>query len=394
MELRLASSRVVTGVPGEPLVRAATVIAEAGVITEVIEGVRPGVPLVEGFLVSGFVDTHCHGGAGAHFTDADPAAVVRAIQLHRRHGSTTLFASTVSEDVPVLQAQLDRLRPLVECGELAGVHLEGPFLAPAKAGAHVLSRLRDPASDLVEQLVSDPIVAMITLAPERQGALAAIKACAAHGVAPAIGHTDADADQARAAIAAGARVVTHLYNAMRPIHHRDPGPIPTLLTNPDVMLELICDGVHLDADVVALTIATAGIDRVALVTDAMAAAGVGDGHWRLGEHDVQVRSGVARLTREGGEQGAIAGSTLTMDRAVEFLVQQVGISVPDAAIMASATPARWHGLGDVGELAPGRVANWCVLRDDGRLDGVAFRGQWLTPPTSSNPAVSDWSCHE
>lgn len=378
METRIASRRVVTGEAGAP--RPMTLVVRDGVLTEVDEGLQPGATVLDGVVVPGFVDTHTHGAAGAAFTDADAQA---AIDHHRRHGSTSIFASTVTASLPDVHAQLDRLRPLVEAGELAGVHLEGPFLSPAKKGAHTESLLIDPLPERIEPLVSDPIVRMVTIAPEREGALVAARACAEHGVAAAFGHSDADAATARAGVDAGMSVATHLFNAMRPINHREPGPVPVLLTDPRVMVELICDGVHLAPEVVLMAIQTAGPDRVALVTDAMSATGQSDGDYELGGLGVQVRDGVARLKTVDGSPGAIAGSTLTMDRAVEFLVR-LGVPIEDAARMAATTPARWHGLGDVGELAPGRRADLCVLGDDGSLEAVMRRGTWVVaPPTHS-----------
>jgi N-acetylglucosamine-6-phosphate deacetylase len=214
---------------------------------------------------------------------------------------------------------------------------------------------------------------MVTLAAELEHAADAVATFAGEGVIAAIGHTDASYDEARAAIGAGATVATHLFNAMRPVHHREPGPIPALLEDERVTVELICDGVHLHPAIVRMAIAAAGVERVVLVTDAMEAAGVGDGDYVLGELAVRVVDGVARLV----EGGAIAGSTLTMDRAFRFVVQ-AGVAVQDAVRMASATPARLLGLSDqVGELRAGLDADLVVLDETLALQAVMAKGLWV-----------------
>ena len=191
---------------------------------------------------------------------------------------------------------------------------------------------------------------MVTIAPERDGALEAIELLAAHGVVAAVGHTDATYEQTRAAVAAGATVGTHLFNGMRPVHHREPGPIVALLDAPNVVCELVADGVHLHDGMLAFATSTAGPDRAALITDAMAAAGMPDGEYDLGGQAVTVADGVARLARDG----AIAGSTLTMDAALRHAVA-AGIPIADAVRMAATTPARAIGLGDQVGRAPGRA---------------------------------------
>ncbi|HYN93421.1 MAG TPA: amidohydrolase family protein, partial [Pilimelia sp.] len=228
-----------------------------------------------GWLVPGFVDLHCHGGGGHSFVDGDPAAARAAAAYHRGHGTTTLLASLVTAPVAALAAATRALGPLVDAGVLAGLHYEGPYLARARRGAHDPAHLRDPAEAELRSLLAlvPGAVRMVTLAPELPGAAAAIELLAGAGVVPAIGHTAASYAQTRAAVAAGARVATHLFNGMPPVHHRQPGPVAALLTAPEVVCELIADGVHLDDGALALAVAAAGPDRTALVTDAIAAAG-------------------------------------------------------------------------------------------------------------------------
>ena len=332
-----------------------------------------------GWLVPGFVDTHVHGGGGADYAGPEPADVQRAVNFFRRYGTTSTFASLVTAAPDRLVDQIGRLAPLVHAGELAGIHLEGPFLNPDRRGAHEPSLLIEPDPALIERLlaVGEGTVKMITIAPELPGGLDAVRQVVAAGVTAAIGHTAGDDQITRAALDAGARVATHLFNAMPPIHHREPGPIPLLLSDPRCLIELICDGVHLHPDVIAMAVAAAGPERVALVTDAMIATGSADGRYRLGELDVVVSDGVARLGTEDGSPGSIAGSTLTMAEAVALLVQQVGVSLPDTAQMAATTPARWHGLSDVGEITPGRRADLVLLDDQGRLVRVMRAGRWI-----------------
>ncbi|BAK37623.1 N-acetylglucosamine-6-phosphate deacetylase [Microlunatus phosphovorus NM-1] len=335
---------------------------------------------IDGWVVPGFVDTHGHGGGGATYATTDPDEARRARQFHREHGTTTAIASLVTAELDMLAAQIAVLQPLVEAGEFAGIHLEGPFLSARRKGAHDPDLLRDPEPAVVMGLVerSQGAVTMVTLAPELPGGLASVRDLADAGIVVAIGHTDADDATAAAALDAGATVVTHLFNAMPSIHHREPGPIPRLLADDRCEIELIADGFHLHPQVIELAVAAAGVDRVALVTDAMAAAGMPDGDFALGELRVAVRGGQARLVTPGGTPGSIAGSTLTMAAAFERMVGW-GYSIEQVAAMAATTPARWHGLDAVGELAPGCRADLCVVDDHGQLLRVMQGGSWVVP---------------
>ncbi|MGA4669091.1 N-acetylglucosamine-6-phosphate deacetylase [Propionibacteriaceae bacterium Y1923] len=374
----IASHKVVTGDTG-PEPRPLTLRIEDERVLDVRDGIDAAAELVDGWVIPGYVDTHCHGAAGTDLAAADPDGVAAAIAHHRRHGTTTQFASTVTESMDEVVAQVGRLRPLVEAGELAGIHLEGPFLSEAKKGAHNPDLLVDPTPERVSAILeaSGGSVRSITLAPEREHGLAATAAFTEAGVMAAFGHSDADHVTTRASLDAGAGVVTHLFNAMRPIHHREPGPIPVLLDDPRAMVELICDGTHLHPDVIAMAIDAAGIHRVGLVTDAMSATGQPDGDYGLGSLRVGVRGGVAKILNDDGSLGAIAGSTLTMGAAVEFVVSQVGREVGEAAIMAATTPARRFGLDQVGQLVAGRLADLCIVDDGGALQKVMRRGVWV-----------------
>lgn len=354
---------------------------------ERIAEVVPGDVDSDRWLLPGFVDIHTHGGGGHDLSTGDAAAARAAAAYHLRHGTTTMLASLVSAPPAALRAAVVAYLPLVADGTLAGVHLEGPYLSPARRGAHRGDFLRDPSrAELADLLAAGAgTVRMVTLAPEREGALDAIALLAARGVVAAVGHTDATYEQTAAAVAAGATVATHLCNAMRPVRHRDPGPVPALLTAPTVVCELIADGVHLHDGMLRLAATTAGPDRVALVTDAVAAAGAPDGEYELGGRPVVVSGGVARLARrdagerpgEAGGLGPLAGSTTTMDAALRRVVA-AGVPLVDAARMAATTPARAVGLRDrVGALLPGLRADLVELDADLRVRRVMRAGAWV-----------------
>jgi len=348
-------------------------------IVEVGEGEAPRPPdaaLGDVTVVPGFVDIHVHGGGGASFdAGAADAADVVAV-THLAHGTTSMAASLVSDTPDRMARAVRELAGLVDDGRLAGIHLEGPWLSPRRSGAHQPGALSHPDPADVDSLLAagDGAVRMVTLAPELPGGLDAVRRLDAAGVVVAIGHTDATYDEARAALDAGARVGTHLFNAMRPLHHREPGTVGALLDS-TAAVEVIADGVHLHPAVLRTAFASAP-GRCILVTDAMAAAGAPDGDYRLGPMEIEVRVGVARLA-DGTGSGAIAGSTLTMDAAVRYAVRTAGLPLLDVVHAASTTPAATWGLDEVGALAPGRRADLVVL--DAGLDVVRVMraGAWL-----------------
>ncbi|HSV67895.1 MAG TPA: N-acetylglucosamine-6-phosphate deacetylase [Mycobacteriales bacterium] len=335
-------------------------------------------PLPAAVLVPGFVDIHGHGGGGASYLTTDPDEAARAAAFHLAHGTTTAVASLVTTPLDVLRRQVDALADLVEAGVLAGLHLEGPWLAAARCGAHPVALLRPPAAGEVGGLLAAGrgTVRMVTLAPELAGGLAAVRAVVEAGAVAAVGHTDATYDVTRAAIEAGATVATHLYNGMRPVHHREPGPVVAALADPRVTVEIINDGAHLHPAVVRGVVDSAGVGRVALVTDAIAAAGLADGRYTVGGQAVVVTDGVVRLA--GG--GSMAGSTLTMDAAFRRAACEVGVSLPAAAEMCAGTPAAALGLADVGALSAGRRADLVALDGALRVVGVLARGRWAVCP--------------
>ena len=326
-------------------------------------------------ILPGFVDLHCHGGGGASYTSADPEQITRAARTHLEHGTTTTNASLVSAYYDDLIVQIRALIPFVDDGTLHGIHLEGPWISPTYCGAHDPATLRHPNPDDVARIldVGGGRITMVTIAPELPGALESIERIVAAGAIAAIGHTAADGEAARAAVDAGATVATHLFNAMPPLLHRAAGPVGVLLTDDRVTVELIPDGVHLGPEVIALTMATAS-DRAALITDAMAAAGAGDGIYVLGDLEVRVADGQARLVSDG----SLAGSTLFMDSGVRRAVRLADVALADASAAASAVPARALGLADRGALEPGQRADLVVLDDALQVERVMRAGRWTS----------------
>ncbi|MER6391732.1 N-acetylglucosamine-6-phosphate deacetylase [Streptomyces sp. NPDC059382] len=339
------------------------------------------VDLTGHWIVPGFVDMHNHGGGGASFTSGTAEEVLRGVRTHREHGTTTVIASTVTGDLAELARRAGLLAELTQQGEIAGIHFEGPFINPCRKGAHKEDLLRDPDPAEVRKLIdaSHGAARMFTLATELPGGLDSVRLLAEHGVIAAIGHTDSTYEQTRQAIDAGATVATHLYNAMPGLEHRSPGPIAALLEDERVTVELINDGTHLHPAMLELAFHHAGAHRVALITDAMDAAGFGDGTYHLGPLEVEVKEGVARLV----EGGSIAGSTLTLDTAFKRSVTVDKLPVESVVQAISANPAKLLGLYDeVGSLEAGKYADLVVLDAEFEVKGVMRRGEWIVSPVS------------
>lgn len=338
-------------------------------------GVPPRAPDIDSprsTVVPGFVDTHTHGGGGASFSTTDPREVVQAVETHRTRGTTTMLASLVTAPIAALTRQVAALAELVQDGTLGGIHLEGPWLSPAYKGAHDSRHLTKPESSAVDALfgIGRGTIRMVTIAPEVEGAMEAIRQVVGLGAVAAIGHTGADYDLTKVAIDAGATVATHLFNGMPPLHHREPGPVLALLEDPRVTVEVIADGVHLHPQVARFAMLHAA-GGFSLVTDAMAAAGGADGQYRLGGREVRVSGG--RATLAGTD--TIAGSTVTMHQAFQNVVA-AGLPLLDAVEAASATPASRLGLSDVGRLETGFRADLLLLDERLELQGVMRGGVW------------------
>ncbi|MFI6401732.1 N-acetylglucosamine-6-phosphate deacetylase [Streptomyces sp. NPDC050548] len=361
------------------IVRGGRVIVDGTKITDAAPDNAQVLDVTGHWLVPGFVDLHNHGGGGASFTSGTVEDVLKGIHTHRLHGTTTLVASTVTGEMDFLTHRAGLLSELAEQGDLAGIHFEGPFISPCRKGAHSEALLREPDPADVRKLVDAArgSAKMVTLATELPGGLDSVRLLVEHGVIAAIGHTDASYEQTVEAIDAGATVATHLYNAMPQLGHREPGPIAALLEDERVTVELINDGTHLHPAALELAFHHAGAGRVAFITDAMDAAGFGDGRYMLGPLEVEVSEGVARLV----EGGSIAGSTLTLDRAFKRAVTVDRLPVEDVVTAISANPAKLLGSYDeIGSLEPGKYADLVLLDSDFDLKGVMRRGTWVVEP--------------
>lgn len=324
------------------------------------------------WVTPGFVDIHTHGGGGASFDDGEDA-IRTGMALHQKHGTTRFVLSLVTAPVDDLAVRVAGIAAMMQDDRrILGSHLEGPFLDARHKGAHDPALLRQATPSDVELLLgaANGTLRQITLAPEQPGGLDAVRAFSDAGVAVAVGHTAADYAQTLAAFDAGASILTHAFNGMDGIHHRAPGPVAAATHTAGVTLEIVNDGVHIHPEVVRMAFASAP-GRMALITDAMAAAGSNDGDYILGSLAVQVRDGVARLA----DGGSIAGSTLTLDDALRRAVTEVGIPVEDAVLALTETPATAVGRGgDLGRLAAGYAADAVLLDDDFRVLQVFTAG--------------------
>jgi len=375
----LTGGRVVTpaGVLSPGWIRVAGTAIDAVGPGEPGEQRSSGLPVTRlsgHWVLPGFIDMHVHGGGGTSFTQGTAEDARHTADFHRRHGSTTIVASLVTAPLTDLDARAAMLAGLAREGVIAGLHLEGPFLSAARCGAQDPRHMIAPDVAAFERLHAAAAgqLRVITVAPELPGATALIKAAAQAGVIAAVGHTDATADITSAAVDAGASHATHLFNGMRPLHHREPGPVGALLDRDEVSCEVIADGVHVHNTAIRLVARACGPGRLVLVTDAMAAAGMPEGRYRLGSMQVDVARGVARLAAE-----AEPGSTATMAGVVRRAVA-AGLPVTDVAAAASTTPARLLGLVErTGALRAGLHADLVVCDEEFGLRAVMRQGEWV-----------------
>ena len=379
----LASERIVSadGVrPGELVIengRIAAVRAPTDAPGVLDLGRRPVLP--------GYIDLHVHGGGGAQCNTDDPEEVLAMARFHATRGTTALLATTVAARVEELEAALAAIAHCTSRSggaSVLGAHLEGPFISRRRPGAMDPAVFIEPDQRSLQRLLDagGAAVRMMTIAPELPGALDMIRALVAAGMTLALGHSDATYDETRAAVRAGARCATHTFNAMPPLHHREPGLLGAALDLDELTCELICDGIHVHPAALRLAFRAKGLSRTTLVTDAMQAAGMPDGDYRLGGATVTVSCGRAEIA--GG--GSIAGSTLTMDAAVGNAVRFLGISLEEAAVLASRNPARLLGIDHrKGAIAPGFDADLTILDHDLRACGTLVAGEWAHGPPSA-----------
>jgi N-acetylglucosamine-6-phosphate deacetylase len=339
---------------------------------EVVGGVvvRSGLasPGGRGIAVPGFVDLQVNGFAGVDFLDADAAGYRRAGEALLETGVTAYLPTFITAAEAQVISALGEVPGGGGGPRILGVHLEGPFLAEGRLGVHPPSARRDPDAELLERLLGSGPVRMMTLAPELPRADAIVDLLRARDVVVSFGHSDATAEEANAGFDRGVHTVTHLFNAMRPFHHREPGLAGAALARDDVVVQVILDGVHLAPETAELVWRAAG-GRVALVTDATAGAGAGDGSYTLGGIEVEVKSGVAR-----DRGGALAGSTLTMIEAVRNL-HAFGAPLVDAVQAATGVPARVLGLSEIGRLGARLPADVVVLDDSLEIQRVLVAGE-------------------
>ncbi len=358
-------------------------------ITDVSPAAANSGPPPGEVILPGLLDIHCHGGGGHTFSTFSADEALAAAAYHASCGTTGVVASLVTAAPDDLLRQVRALAPLVADGRLLGIHLEGPFLSPARRGAHSPLLLRDPDPALAEDLLkaAGGAIKIVTLAPERTGATAVAELLRAAGVVVAFGHSDADYAVFSAALGAagGAALVTHLGNAMPPLHQRAAGPIAAALAaaaRDEASVELISDGVHVDAGFTRLVFSAAAPGRVVLVTDAMTAAGMPDGTYQLGPLRVRVADAVARLAPDEAAgpaeptAGAIAGGTSNLLRVVATAAA-AGVPLAEAARAASQSPARVLGLADRGRVAPGMAADLVLTDESLTVLRVLRAGRWL-----------------
>ena len=309
---------------------------------------------IENCLVPGFIDLHCHGGGGNYFSDLSDSGIANVIRTHREHGTSIGLASLVTEPIEVLKQQIQRLLPFAERGEIAGIHLEGPYLAKSRCGAHDPDLLRLPTIPEIEELLSvgKGQIKMVTIAPELSGGIEAINYLSSKNVIAAMGHSAANYAQTLEGLEAGSNLITHFPNAVSKLGDEGETLAKLVMNDQRLALEIILDGHHVDDESVS-RIMTAAKNRIVLVTDAMCAAGGADGHYAIGKLPVTVKDSVARLD----SNGALAGSTLTMDQAFFNAYSRYGFTLPQAVAASSTVPSRILGMRDRGEIAVGKRAD-------------------------------------
>lgn len=329
-----------------------------------------------GWLLPGFIDIHVHGGAGSQFMDATPQALHTIARFHSKYGTTAMLATTVAAPLDQLERVLDcvhqyRIKPQ-PFAQIAGVHLEGPFLNKKRPGAQNPLHFLAPDTAILKRWLHDypETLRLVTLAPELPGATDMIRMLKVAGVVSACGHTEATYEEVINAVPCGLTHAVHTFNAMRELHHREPGTVGAVLTDDRITAEVIADGLHVHPACIQMLYRLKK-EQLILVTDAIAASGLGDGTYKLGDLDVIVKEGTARLK----ENGALAGSTLTMLAAFQFAVRVAGIPIEDASRMASLNPARVIGIdGSTGSIKTGKKADLIWLDRDLNLKQVWVAG--------------------
>jgi len=358
------------------------VLIEDGIIAKISSRDRTEIPRTcevvdypTEILAPAFVDIHVHGAAGHDVMEAADEAMPCIERFLAKHGVGSYFPTTVSAPIDATLAALARLADAIEkpaAGARArpvGIHLEGPFISHARRGVHPPKDLLRPSLQVFDQFwqAARGHIRVLTIAPELEGALELIAAAVGRGICVSLGHSDADLETTRAAVVAGARHATHLFNGMRPMTHRDPGIVGEALSNPRIAVEIIADGIHLDPVIIKLVLATKGPDEVMLISDGTAATGMPDGRYHLGTFEFDVKDGTCL------SEGRLAGSTLTMDRAVRNVMQFAGYDLQKAVALATVNPGK-ASLGQAGQLKVGGAANITVLSAAGNVLSTIIAG--------------------
>ena len=357
------------------------IIVNTGSEEATIPEVSPSATHINGkgsYILPGFIDIHVHGGAGLDFMNAGQEELQSITKFHAEHGTTGMLATSVTasreELTSLLKEAADFIRKPMPFAQLLGVHLEGPFISEKWSGAQNPSFIVQPQLEWLEEWVREfpDLIKIQTLAPEIPGAYAYIERLSHYGIVPACGHTDATFEQIKQAVKAGLKHAVHTFNAMTPLHHREPGTVGAVLTDDRIVSEIIADGEHVHPDVIRLLLRSKGSHNVILVTDAVSAAGMPDGQYQLGGLPVTVMNSVARLT----DTGSLAGSTLTTLKSFTYMVKEVGVSIEEASRMASLNPARQIGLGDhYGSLEMNKRADVLILDAQLNLNQVIIGGR-------------------
>ncbi|MFT4112455.1 N-acetylglucosamine-6-phosphate deacetylase [Silvibacterium sp.] len=369
----------------EEVIENPVVVVEDGVIESIAARGAAALPAGEhvdfagATLAPGLFDVHIHGSVGHDIMEATPEAFGRIGHFLAARGVTSYLPTTVTAPIDWTLRSLEGLVKFIGSTEYGakplGIHLEGPFLSPHKRGAHAAHQLVEPSVAMFDRFwqAAEGHIRLMTIAPELPGALEVIEHATKLGVRISMGHSDANSDQAAKGTAAGAASATHTYNAMRAFDHRNPGLLGEVLSNDGLYGELICDGLHVAPTAVKIYWKCKGADKAILITDAMAATGMPDGNYKLGELDVRVKDGVCLI----GEN-TLAGSTLTLNRAVKNFAEFTGAPIAEVAKLASRNPARMAGFADqAGALAAGRSADFAVINAKNEVVETILRGQVL-----------------
>ncbi|SCL87442.1 N-acetylglucosamine-6-phosphate deacetylase [Sporanaerobacter sp. PP17-6a] len=359
---------------------------EDGIISNILDGDASEEyydKIIDGeneYLAPGLIDIHNHGNFGHDVMEATFESLISMADFHMKNGVTSFLATPMTESLDKIESAIKNVRKYIEKekkapkvrSQVLGIYLEGPYFSMERKGAQPPQYIKNPNVEEIKNLIelSNDNIKVVALAPELKGAKETIKYLKNKGITVSAGHTDGKYDEVKYGIELGISQATHLYNGMRPFSHREPGVIGAVLTDERVSCEIICDGIHLHPAAMKLAVKAKGKDGIILVSDAMMATGLKDGEYKLGSQNVFVKKGAARLA-----DGTLAGSTLTLNRAVWNMVHMVGVPLEDAVRMASLNPAKSIGVGDrKGSIEIGKDADLIIFNDDLNILKVIIHG--------------------